>query len=80
MATNEDTNELTPFQKDMINRFSFHPAKDVPTANAHEAIREACLKLSSFIDSYVPNGREKSLALTHLEEVMMWSNAGIARN
>jgi hypothetical protein len=27
----------------------------------------------------LPEGREKALAVTHLEEVMMWSNAAIAR-
>jgi hypothetical protein len=30
--------------------------------------------------SLVPAGRELSLALTKLEEAMMWANDGIARN
>lgn len=32
------------------------------------------------IDALVPDGREKSLALTHLEETVMWANAGVARS
>lgn len=28
---------------------------------------------------HLPDGREKSLAMTRLEEVMFWSNAAIAR-
>lgn len=75
----ETTKELTPFQKDMINRFSTHHVDEKYTY-AMQTIRNQCLKMSSFIDSYVPKGREQSLAITHLEEVMFWSNAGIARN
>ena len=76
----ETPDELTDFQKDMIKRFSFHPAKDEPTRKAHEAIRNHCLRMTSVIDAYVPPGRERSLAITKLEEVMFWANAGIARN
>lgn len=77
---NETPDELTPFQKDMIHRFSFHPATTPEKQNEHASIRMQCLKLTSYIDAVVPDGREKSLAITKLEEVMMWANAGIARN
>ena len=71
---------VTSFQQDMINRFSYHAPKDDITKHNHEIIREQCLKLTSYINSCVPDGREKALAITKLEEVMMWANAGIARN
>jgi hypothetical protein len=79
---NEDqtTNELTPFEKDMINRFRHHPPRDEQSKHAHETMRNQCLKMSSFINSYVPPGREQALALTKLEELMFWANAGIARS
>jgi len=32
------------------------------------------------LNEIIPDGREKSLAITHLEEVMFWSNAGLARS
>lgn len=76
----QSADELTPFQKDMVNRFSFHSPKNDDVKYAHEAIRNQCLKMTSFIDSYVYSGREKALALTKLEEVMFWANAGIARS
>jgi hypothetical protein len=38
-----------------------------------------CLSLARFIDDTLPPGREKSLAITKLEEVMFWANAGLAR-
>jgi hypothetical protein len=31
------------------------------------------------LNELVPDSREKSLAITHLEEAVMWANAGIAR-
>lgn len=65
---------------DLENRFNFHPAPDDEKRNARTSIRAACLELALFINGSVPDGHEKSSAITHLEEVMFWANAGIARN
>lgn len=64
---------------DLINRFEYHKP-DAEKAETHAAIRERCLMLAEQLNECLPEGREKSLAITHLEEVMMWSNAAIARN
>jgi len=61
------------------NRFKFHPATD-KTGPMHERVRAVCLELAEELNFNLPEGREKSLAITHLEEVMFWSNAAIARN
>lgn len=66
--------------KDLENRFSFHPANTEEKRNEHTSVRQHCLDLALWINDKMPEGREKSLAITHLEEVMMWANAGIARN
>lgn len=42
-------------------------------------MRAACLDLAVKIVETVPYSREQSNALTRLEEVMFWANAGIAR-
>ena len=42
-------------------------------------IRTSCTVLGGVIDARCPDGREKSLALTKLEEVMFWADAAIAR-
>ena len=42
--------------------------------------RAAVRALAYVIDASVPPGREKSLALTNLEQVMFWGGAGIARH
>lgn len=66
--------------EDLVNRFSFHPASTEEKQNAHEAVRSQCLDLANKINEWTPDGREKSLALTHLEEVMFWANASLARS
>jgi len=66
-------------EEDIDNRFDFHAAISVEKRMAHEAIREQCRVLAHKINEQVPEGREKSLAITKLEEVMFWSNAGTAR-
>jgi hypothetical protein len=42
-------------------------------------VRSACLDFAVLLDGKLEDCREKSLAITALEEVMMWTNAGIAR-
>jgi len=72
--------EVDPITQDLINRFKFHPATDETTKQAHEKIREECLKLAMILKHYTIRSREQSLAYTHLEECMFWANAAIARN
>jgi len=62
---------------DVQNRFQFHPATPV-TGPLHDGIRTAHATLADYIMVNVPAGRHQSLALTALQESMMWSNAGIA--
>lgn len=64
---------------DLNNRFAFHPANET-TGDKHAEVRGACFSLAEYLVAALPPGREASLAITALEEVMMWSNAAIARN
>jgi hypothetical protein len=43
-------------------------------------IRDLGRQLAAGINEKCPDSREKSLAITHLEETVMWANAAIARN
>lgn len=73
----------TPQQKLVLrieNDFAVHhcpptsPATD-KMATVREHLRQAALVVAEL----VPPGREQSVAITKLEEVMFWANAGIAR-
>ena len=66
--------------KDLENRFKYHKPKNEEIAEHHSRVRVLCSTLAEELNEFIPEGREKSLAITHLEEVMFWTNAGIARN
>jgi len=61
------------------NNFRYHSPK--PGQNEkYEALRGEARKLAYMFDEMCPNSRERSLAMTKLEEAVMWANASIARN
>lgn len=64
---------------DIENRFAFHAAPNQEKRDAHTSVRQACRQLADKLNESLPEGREKSLAITHLEEVMFWGNAALAR-
>jgi hypothetical protein len=66
--------------EDLINRFGYHPANTEEKKSAHELVRAECLQVAVSWNDALPPGREKSLALTKLEEAMFWANAAHARN
>lgn len=63
-----------------LNRaFTYHPPfGDQP--ERYVAIRDEAKMLAVNILRMCPDSRERSLALTKLEEAVMWANAAIARN
>lgn len=74
-----ETEKDVPVNPKIENVFTYHPPKDGQPA-MYKAIREKAKELAYLIDELVPDSREKSLAMTKLEECSMWANAGIARN
>ncbi len=66
------------FKTDLNNRFSYHPPTQEQVV-IYEQTRVYARELAYHLNDAVPEGREKSLAMTHLEEVVFWANAGIAR-
>jgi hypothetical protein len=59
--------------------FTYHAPKP-GQPEIYQNIRSIAKELALYINDVVPEGREKSLALTKLEEAVMWVNAGIARH
>ncbi|MFO0898959.1 MAG: hypothetical protein U0836_16165 [Pirellulales bacterium] len=66
-------------QKDMERRFTYHkPGGD--QTERYQAMRGYAREYALMLVRCVPDSRERALALTKLEEAVMWANAGIARN
>lgn len=61
------------------NIFKYHSPKP-GQPEKYEAIREKAKEFAYLIEELAPNSRERAVALTKLEESMMWANAAIARN
>ena len=66
-------------QKDIDNRFDYHAPTTDEKRNAHASFREQCRVLATALNESLPDGREKALAITNLEQVMFWGNAALAR-
>ena len=65
--------------KDLSIRFTYHSPKP-GQPKKYSAIRAEALSLAELINRECPDSREKSLAITHLEEAVFWANASIARS
>lgn len=64
---------------DIENRFGYHPPRTPERIEDHENARAQVKSLAHQVRETCPEGREKSLALTKLEEALFWWNAAIAR-
>lgn len=63
---------------ELAHRFSTHKVSQ-PENDVMDMIRQNALALASYINTTVPDCREKAKALVKLEETVWWANAGIAR-
>lgn len=65
---------------DIAYRFAFHAATTSEKRDEHTSVRQQCRRLADSLNEALPDGREKSVVMTKLEEVMFWANAAIARD
>jgi len=70
---------MTLTRQEIDNRFTYHVPTDTQTVH-YTLIREFAKEFANRINSLCPDSREKSLAFTKLDELVMWANASIARN
>lgn len=59
------------------NRFGYHRA-NADSAPKHHRVRQEFTAIAVELDELLPDGRDKSLAFTALQEAMHWSNSAIA--
>lgn len=62
---------------EVVDRFKVHPMSEDQKMHSNK-IREDVMNLADVIDIYCSDGREKSCALTKLEECLMWVNKSLS--
>lgn len=72
--------EIKDLQHEMVaNVFGFHPAS-AESRPLHEETRKRFAELGHWLIDNIPSCRERSLAITNLQESAMFTNAAIAIN
>ena len=66
-------------REDIEHRFTYHAPKE-GQPEKYDYLRGKVRELAHLVNKYCPDSREKSLAITKLEEAVMWANASIARH
>ena len=65
---------------DINRRFRNHSPRTPDVAAALDKITETMIETGKTLADVLPECREASLAMTHLEQVSMFAKAAIARN
>lgn len=65
---------------EISRRMGYHPVAGDRQRQVYEANRSYFIQLANYITTLGPDTREKSLALTALQEALMWTNAHVACN
>ena len=61
------------------NIFTYHAPKS-DQGKRYDEIRKTACSLATVLNILCPDSREKSVAITKLQEAVMWANASIAIN
>jgi len=64
---------------DIARRFTYHAPRP-GQAEIYERLRAEARALATSINELCPESNEKSLAVTQLEQSIMWANAAVARH
>jgi hypothetical protein len=70
--------QISQSTNDIENRFTYHAPKP-GQPETYELIRNKAKEFAILLDRECPDSREKSLAITKIEEAVFWANASIAR-
>ncbi len=65
--------------KELDNNFKYHKPQGTQEER-YIALRAKAKELAEMFELMCPASRERSLAMTNLEQASMWGNAAIAQN
>ena len=70
---------MNRFEYDVDNIFTYHKPTEEQQVR-YQAIRSNAKQTAELLLALCPESRERAVALTKLEEAIMWANASVARN
>lgn len=65
-------------EHDLRERFVHHPPTTQKRVDTHQLVRDTAAEWALLLNEILPESREKSLALTAVQEAAMWANSAIA--
>lgn len=66
--------------EELANRHAYHPPANDDIVKLHEDVRNHTAKLAYWLNANLPESREKSQALTDVDNAMLHANAAVARH
>ena len=63
---------------ELDTRFTYHAPK-AGQPEKYTKLRDKAKEFAALVNELCPESREKALAVTHIEDAIMWANASIAR-
>lgn len=66
--------------EEITRRLTNQPPRTAKVGMDLDDLTAAAIEFGKVIAEIVPPGREQSLAVTHIEEVLFWSKKGVALN
>lgn len=77
---NQSVRFYPDYSDEARRRLGYHPVMNPQQQARYEENRERYMELFSYVEGYGRGSRELSLALTALQESLMWLNAHVACN
>jgi len=65
---------------ELAQRHAYHAPTTAAIVSLHEQVRERTRELATWLNEVLPESREKSLALTDVDNAMLHANACVARH
>ena len=76
--TNFGTSRSSFGAMEIRNRFGYHKPQNEEIVETHQYLRGVMQDTGNIFDRLLPESRAKSVAITKLEEALMWANKALA--
>jgi hypothetical protein len=75
----QDVKRKAGIMLDIESIFSYHAATNAAVLDLHQDVRDVIKSTAGALDEWLPDSPEKTLAIRHLQQAMMFANSAIAQ-